>query len=201
MNAGRFPLVHWPSLMLGLLGGIAVGLLAGYFWLFRPPPLVLAVPTPVPLPPTPTPAPVHVYVSGAVAIPGVYTLPVNSRVEDAVRAAGGFAADADREGVNLALSVRDGDHVHIPRRGETASTKTKHTSAARAAPASPVDVNRATLAELEAIPGIGHVMAQRIVAHRPYGNVEDLLHVPGIGPATLAKIRPYVTVEDEGERK
>ncbi len=188
--------IHRFSLAVGLLSGMALGLLIGYVWVFRPPPLVLDIPTPLPLPPTPTPSPVVVYVSGEVRSPGVYTLPASSRVVDAVRAAGGLTDLADVNAVNLALPVEDGAHVHIPRQGqhpeENASIRSRPTPVA--SEGFPVDVNTASLSELEAIPGIGHVMAQRIVKHRPYGAVDDLLRVPGIGPATLKKIRPYVTV-------
>ncbi len=188
--------IHWFSLILGGLGGMVLGVLLGYVWVFRAPSLVLEVPTPLPLPPTATPAPVTVYVSGAVNNPGVYTLPAFSRVADAVRAAGGVTEHADKDAVNLALPLEDGTHVHVPRVGEVPGKgeKAHQREGASGAVTFPVDVNTAPPAALEAIPGIGRVMAQRIVAHRPYGTVEDLLRVPGIGPATLEKLRPYVKV-------
>lgn len=189
-------------LVIGICLGITVGLALGRFWLFQPKPLVLEVPSP---PPPPTPSPIRVYVSGAVARPGVYTLPADARVQDAVEAAGGLAADADQVAVNLASPLSDGDHVHVPARGEAAAP-TQVSVAARAAHSAakaeeevrfPVDVNTASAQELEAIPGVGPATAARIIENRPYATVDDLLRVKGIGPATLEKIRPYVTVGEE----
>ncbi len=180
---------YWA--LVGGLVGLALGMLLGRFWLFAPAPLVMEVPTPLPPPPTPTPAPVVVYVSGAVQSPGVYTLPPGSRVADAVNAAGGFAEGAATAAINLALPLEDGAQVHIPAQGEAPRPAVTPTPAGASFP---VDVNTASQEMLEAIPGIGPTMARRIIEGRPYGTVDDLLRVRGIGPATLEKLRPYVTV-------
>jgi len=122
----------------------------------------------------------------------MYVIPPDSRVADAVEAAGGWTEEADQVRVNLALPLHDGDHVHVPARAEKPCARGSR--APTPIPAFPLDVNTASPQELEAIPGIGPTMARRIVENRPYAKVEDLLRVPGIGPATLERIRPYVTV-------
>lgn len=134
-----------------------------------------------------------VYVSGWVATPGVVEVEAGSIVADAVAAAGGALDGAQLDSINLARPLVEGDHVQIPGPGE-------------AAPAPPageeggglVSPNRATAAELEELPGVGPVLAQRIVAHReangPFEVVEDLLEVPGIGEAKLAGFRDLIVV-------
>ncbi|MGC8839608.1 MAG: helix-hairpin-helix domain-containing protein, partial [Anaerolineae bacterium] len=146
---------------------------------------------------TPTPGPLRVYVSGAVRAPDVYLLPPGSIVKDAIVSAGGPTEDADTDHINLARALSDGEHLYVPRRGETPPpTEPPPAFPTRApqGPVGPVDLNTATSAQLEALPGIGPALAQRIVEHRPYRSVDDLLAVPGIGPATLEKLRPLVTV-------
>mgnify|MGYP001026415096 CR=1 FL=1 len=152
-------------------------------------------------PVTPTAIPFIVaYVSGAVRAPDVYRLPGGARIKDLVLAAGGFADDADIERINLAAPITDGQHVRVPWIGDA-------TAAAEITPAeSPkggnsgglLDLNRATVAELDALPGIGSVLANRIVEWReregPFRSVDDLGKVEGIGPALLAKLAPLVTV-------
>ncbi|GAB4400832.1 MAG: hypothetical protein Kow00123_09360 [Anaerolineales bacterium] len=147
--------------------------------------------------PSPTPAPVRVYVSGAVVAPGVYTLPPGSIAQDALLAAGGPAQDADLSLVNLAARVSDGQQVHIPRAGEKVSQKSQATAIPTLA--GPLNLNTATAAELEQLPGIGPALAARIVQYRqehgPFRTVDALLLVSGIGPSTLERIRNLVTVE------
>jgi len=174
------PFLHLYSLVIGLLVGVAFGLLVGRFWLFRPAPLVLEIPTPAPWPPTATPAPLQAYITGAVAQPGVYTLPVGSRVAALVTAAGGFLEGADQRQVNLAQRVTDGMEMYVPVQGEEiAPARASRTPTPEVT--FPVDINLAPTKVLEAIPGIGPATAQRIVEARPYGEVDDLLRVKGIG--------------------
>lgn len=140
------------------------------------------------------------YVSGAVRAPDVYQLPVGARVKDLVLAAGGLSDDADIERINLAAPIADGQHVRVPWIGDTTpgAEATTAESGAGAGSGGLLDLNRATAAELDALPGIGKVLAGRIVEWReregPFQSVDDLGKVEGIGPALLAKLAPLVTV-------
>ncbi len=149
----------------------------------------------------PTPAPVDpgvvVYISGAVQAPDVYRLPAVARVKDLVLAAGGLAVDADADRVNLAGRLIDGQHVYVPRQGQADPVGVSDNVVGVENSGGMVNLNSASMAELEGLPGIGNAMAQRIIDHRsangPFGSVDDLANVKGIGPALLAKIAPLVT--------
>jgi len=146
--------------------------------------------------PTFTPAPVRVYVSGAVKSPGVYTLPPHSIAQDALLAAGGATDDADLSRVNLAAPLEEGQQVNVPREGQPAS---RNSPAPTPTVTCPVNVNTATAVQLESLPGIGPAIAERIIKYRqehgPFRTVDALLEVPGIGEATLEKIRGCVAVQ------
>ena len=139
---------------------------------------------------------VVVYISGAVRAPEVYQLPAAARMKDLVLAAGGLAPDADVERINLAEPLKDGSHVHVPRQGEA----TTDNAAASDTPEQNglIDLNTATAAELDGLPGIGQALAQRIVEYRsangPFKSVDDLQNVKGIGAALFAKIASLITV-------
>ncbi|WP_238402688.1 helix-hairpin-helix domain-containing protein [Cellulomonas sp. H30R-01] len=146
---------------------------------------------------------VVVHVVGAVTAPGVVRLPEGARVADALAAAGGAAADADLSTVNLARVVVDGEQVVVLRAGEQptaplpASAGGGTASAAGSQPAGLVDINTADVTALDALPGIGPVLAQRIVEHRaehPFTTVDELADVRGIGPALLETLRSSVRV-------
>jgi competence protein ComEA len=151
-------------------------------------------------------AEVVVHVVGAVAAPGVQRLPTGSRVIDAVEAAGGAAPDADLSRVNLAAVLADGQQVVVLRPGETppaaAGPGSSDPGAADGAggegDGALVDINRASAAELEELPGVGPATAEAIIAHRdqngPFASVEDLLDVRGIGEAKLEQLRDRATV-------
>lgn len=150
---------------------------------------------------TATPASVTVFVSGAVARPNIYTLPGGARVADALEAAGGLLPDAAHDAVNLAILLRDEAQIYVPLQSETVALPLAGASGATrgvvvdagilAVP--PVNLNQATSAELESLPGIGPAKAQAIIANRPYGSVDELDRVPGIGPATLEELRSLIT--------
>jgi len=133
---------------------------------------------------------ITVHVSGAVLAPGLVSLPAGSRVADAVMAAGGATEGAGLTALNLAASVSDGQQLVVPG-GEEAS-------GGAVAQEGRVAINSADAAALEALPGVGPVLAQRIVEHREqygaFSTPEDLLDVPGIGEAKLAAIRDSVLV-------
>ncbi len=214
----------------------AVVLLLVGWWLLRPatPPVEASLPLAEASPASPSttlattgpgageassttvPADIVVQAAGAVVHPGVYELPAGGRVADLVEAAGGLGPSADRERINLASVVADGQRVWIPRLGETAAPEVVAGSdapapstdaAASAAPSSgaggvarqaPLDLNTATAEELDTLPGVGPATAAAIIAQREasggFRSVDDLLEVRGIGEAKLEQIRPQVRV-------
>jgi competence protein ComEA len=142
-----------------------------------------------------------VHVAGAVAHPGLVELATGARVADAVAAAGGAAADADLDRVNLAAKITDGLRVLVPRMGEASGTDVVADaggSVRAATPSGPIDLNTASASELDALPGVGPATAAAIVSYREqHGNfttIDALTDVPGIGPAKLAQLRPLVQV-------
>jgi competence protein ComEA len=137
-----------------------------------------------------------VHVAGAVGKPGVYQLPLNARVHDAIQAAGGVAEDADPNALNLAAEVVDGSRVYVPVVGEEVPFVSDTTvSPAESVPVI-VDINRAAAGELEELPGIGPATAAAIVVERdrngPFLDVDELQRVPGIGPAKMDLLRGLV---------
>lgn len=164
---------------------------------------------------------VRVQVSGAVLEPGIYDLPANCRVEEAIAAAGGLTENADSERVNLVRKVRDGMQIRVPVQKATRTSRTQRKNAqvtaglgesaskkygsAKAGSGKKnnnqmprVRINSASASELQQLPGIGPALAQRIVKTRNSGrftSADDLLRVPGIGKAKLAKLRDYVEVD------
>jgi competence protein ComEA len=137
-------------------------------------------------------AQVTVDVAGAVKNPGVYTLPANSRVMDAIKMAGDKLKGADLSDVNLARIIKDGEQIYIYAKSSV-SRATSSAPRVKSKPAGFVLVNRANSKEFESLDGIGPVLASRIIAFRkangPFLTIEDLLKVPGIGAATLAKFK------------
>lgn len=168
------------------------------------PPTVAAAKSSAPDPAVTQPALLVVDVAGAVANPGVYQLSSPARVIDAVTTAGGPIGDADLDGLNLAAPLADGQRVYVPHAGEVdpASVPSGGLSAPAESggdvPRGPVNVNTATAAELESLPGVGPATAAAIVDERtrngPFASVDDLERVPGIGPAKLAALRDQVTL-------
>ncbi len=192
-----------------VLSSVFCIILAAVILVRQPAPVSIQIIDPTPRP-TRTPAQIVVHVTGAVVRPDVYALSENARLVDAVQAAGGLRPDADQAALNLAAPLRDGTRVHVPAVGTAPEPPPQATGAGVAGePAveavrelpqtgGPIDLNTASTTELESLPGIGPVLAQRIVddreANGPYTSVDDLLRVSGIGPAILEKLRPYATV-------
>ena len=144
------------------------------------------------------PAPiVVVQAAGAVLHPGLYRLASGTRVDDLVQAAGGLAADADADRVNLAALLTDGQKVYVPRVGEPLPADAAATDSTASA-AGPIDLNAASVAQLDTLPGVGPATAQAIVDYRTqhgrFRSVDDLLNVRGIGPAKLDALRGLVRV-------
>ena len=152
-------------------------------------------------------------VAGCVKRPGVYSLRENSRVIDAIKAAGGPKDDADTEAINLAAKIVDGSRIYVPAKGECSfgqvgGSRSLHTSATqnRSVQARQlvgnqgvvVNINTADLAELDLLPGVGPVTAQRIIDYRRqigrFTSVDQLLDVKGIGPKKLEQMRPCVAL-------
>ena len=198
----------WSLWVVGLLAALLV---VGSTWSGRPqvePAPVEPAPAASPAAASPAATPpvgvaadsaatVVVSVVGSVARPGLVTLPEGARVADAVTAAGGLLPDADPTSVNLAAVVSDGQQVAVGVPGAAAAGGTVGGTDTTSG-AGPVDLNAATAPDLDALPGIGPVLAQRIVEHRehngPFRSVEQLDDVPGIGPATYAELAELVTV-------
>jgi len=173
---------------------IIIGVLLGVGMLF----LVTRPPrgSPITLLPASSPAPITVYVSGEVIQAGLYSLPAGSRVNNAIQAAGGFSADANSEAINLAEILMDGEQIDIPKLitdtligGSTRLTDPSLTL---------VDINTATLEQLDILPEIGPKTAQAIIDYRdangPFAGIEDIMDVPRIGQATFDKIKDMITV-------
>jgi competence protein ComEA len=142
---------------------------------------------------------VVVHVAGAVVAPGVHRLPAGARVIDAVTVAGGPLPEASLDAINLAAPLVDGLRLYVPRVGEVVAAVAPGVVAPGVtATSGPVDLNRATVAELDGLPGVGPATAAAIVEHReragPFASVDDLEAVPGIGPAKLAALAGLVTV-------
>lgn len=147
-------------------------------------------------------ATILVHVAGNVARPGVYELPAGARVQDAVDAAGGPSAEAQLHALNLAAPLQDGSRIYVPSTAEAASVSAQVYGAEGAGAggdaSGPLNINTASLEQLQTLNGIGPVLAQRILDDRtrngPYRSVDDLLRVSGIGPKLLAALAPHVTV-------
>jgi competence protein ComEA len=148
--------------------------------------------------PEPSVAPdVTVYVCGAVRRPGVVRLPAGARVCDAIDLAGGADGRAELAAVNLAAKVIDGQQIVVPERGAAPPLAVDSTTTGAAAGAL-VNINLAGVAELETLPGVGPATAQAIITYRteqgPFGSIEDIKNVPGIGDAKFAAMKDAITV-------
>ena len=196
-----------------LLTGVLIGLLAAgsILLIARPergiPITLMPAPslTPSGLPkPTATPMPIQVLIKGQVNLPGIYKLDKEARLYDLIELAGGLTEKADIDRVNNVFILRDGDYFYVPSIGE------KIPDTARNAPGNnplddasyfdyPLNLNIASQAALESLPGIGPTKAMDIITYRDqvgaFKTVDDLLNIAGIGPSTLDAIREYLVVE------
>lgn len=191
-------------LVVAALGIAGVGV-----WRMLPPPTAVSVPAGLLHAPDTTPPPgpetdvqpaaeaastAFVHVTGAVARPGLIELPEGARVADALDHAGGPAPQADLGAINLAARIADGEQIYVPAQGEDPPPPT----AGGAVGGGKVNINSATETELQQLPGIGPVMAERIITYRhdhgPFTTVKELQSVPGIGPALMARLHEEITV-------
>jgi len=183
--------------VLYMVSGILFGLfVAALVWVVARNPSGEAVT----LRPVPTDKPIVVHVTGAVPRPGVYALPEGARVQDAISASGGFLAEADKEFINLARVLDDGEMLDIPYTAgfspvvptpvENVITSGSDTDL--------ININTASSFELDTLPGIGPTTAGKIIAYReengPFLAPEDIINVSGIGPGTYERIKDLITV-------
>lgn len=143
---------------------------------------------------------ITVDVKGAVKSPGIYDLPVGSRVHDAVQKAGGLTDEADSKSLNLAQKVSDEALVYVPTKGEeAASQQAASGTTASTSKDKKVNLNKASLEELKQVKGLGGKRAQDIIDHREangkFKSVDELKKVSGIGAKTIEKLKDYVTVD------
>src|SRR5215470_6991526 len=201
----RYKTLIFAAVILAIASGV-IALLT-----YRPAPVVITI---IPPGPTSTPLPIRVYVVGAVDAPDTYPLPSGSRVQDAIKAAGGAKPDADLNGINLAQLLHDGDKVSVPSlasantqsssNGSTTNAQSVTTSnttngsadttttpgASKSSKGTTiVHINTATLEELQALPGVGPSLAQKIIdyrtAHGAFKSIDDVSNVSGIGPSKV----------------
>jgi len=197
----------WWAIALGEVFGL---LSAGIILLPSQPPRGNAI---VLLPP-PTPIPIQVHVSGEVNHPGVYSLSPESRVQDAIQAAGGITSQANSSGLNIAALLEDGLRVQVPAQTPTETpapitgikTKEQQNSSQPISPpvqssTTLININTASQDELENLSGVGPVTAQKIIAFREengsFSSIEEIQKVSGVGPATFEKIRDFITVSGD----
>lgn len=156
--------------------------------------------------PAPTPSPLIVQVDGAVAQPGVYHLPRDSRVGEAIAAAGGLSTTADQSAINLAERLKDGEKIFIPILNPhptpgSVGPSSNNPSRSTISPGepTPVNINEASLEELEKLPGIGSSRAQQIIdyrqAHDGFKSPDELLNIKGIGPVIFDQLKDLITIE------
>jgi competence protein ComEA len=181
--------------ILYMASGILLGLfLAALVWVVARNPTGEAVT----LRPVPTDKPLVVHITGAVPRPGVYALPRGARVQDVISAAGGFLAEAEKADINLAAPLEDGEKLDIPFIEGASPVLATPEETVVVATTELININTASQAELESLPGIGPTSAQKIIEYReangPFLNTEDIINVQGIGTGTYERIKDLITV-------
>lgn len=208
MKFDRRDIIGW---LISFFAGVAVT--AGGMTMLnrtRPAPIVIVPPEATAQPnPTQTPGPIRVYVNGQVAAPAVYELPPGSLVEDAITAAGGWLDDANTVVVNLALPLTDGAQIYVPTLEETASLPNVVVNSLAppsnsgtvdgAGTGALININEATVEQLDTLPGIGPSTAQKIIDYQNengrFNTIEEIMNVSGIGEAKYNQIKELITIE------
>jgi len=179
----------------GIIGAVVVSLAVLLVRRPEPPRVVVQQPTARPAPSPIVPALLVVHLSGEVIAPGVYQLPVGARIDDALKAAGGPTIDGDIQRLNLAARLADGQQIVVPKR---ASPMLAPDASSPSPAPGRINLNLASVAELDQLPGVGPVTAQRIVAYReqhgPFTAVEELHQAKLVNAATFEKIKELVTI-------
>ncbi|MFC1996849.1 helix-hairpin-helix domain-containing protein [Chloroflexota bacterium] len=191
--------------------GVVIGLLgSGVIWLASQNPPG----NPITLLPPPTPIPIQVHITGEVQNPGVYALPIGSRVKDAIEAAGGYTENANKTALNLAATLEDGVRVQVPAKPQMeaptpSEATTPEPEVAPSLPTTPnteplsqlININTADQMALETLTGIGPVTAEKIITFReengPFSSIEEIQKVSGIGPVTFENIKDFITVGEQ----
>jgi competence protein ComEA len=184
--------------LLGVFAGFVLA--GGLLYVMRAP-----AGEPIMLQPAPTEKPIAVHVVGAVPRPGLYEFAEGARVQDAIDAAGGLLAEAAPESLNLAALLEDGQQLDVPYQagaepvpGSEPFGNALPTEAPTASAEDLININTATLEELDSLPGIGPTTAQKIIDYRtengPFLQIEDIMNVSGVGPSTFENIRDLITV-------
>jgi competence protein ComEA len=196
----------WKPILIGVVFGL---LSVGIILLVTRPPRG----APIQLKPPPTPLPYVIHVTGAVSEPGTYSLIAGSRIQDALDAAGGHLSIAYLEGINLAAYIKDGDQIWVPYQEQILSTPQRYEPIVIAKPqvdqgneqhhtaAQLININTASITELDELPGIGPTKAADIIAYRDkngnFERIEEIEMVTGIGPVTFEKIKALICVSDQ----
>lgn len=164
--------------------------------------------------PSLSPAEIYVHVAGEVHLPGLYKLPQGARVADAIKMAGGATSDADMDALNLAMPLKDGDKIVVPKKASqgpenpemhagiqipSTANQNQESGSLQSGGTSKININTASAKELESLPGIGPVLAQRIVDYRAqkggFKNIEEIKEVSGIGDKRFEAIKDLITVK------
>jgi competence protein ComEA len=187
---------NWQLVCIGILVGI---IFSGLILLVASPPR--GTPFELVTPSTPQ---IIIHITGAVLHPGVYTLPINSRLNDAITSAGGTLPNVDTNQINLSEFITDGERIYIPSTDDPISTYLSTSAPAKLIKSTetktifPININLASEEELSQLPGIGSTRARDIVLYRekygPFKTIEDLKNVSGIGPITFDSIKNLIVV-------
>lgn len=185
---------YFFATMTGAVFGVMLGfLLAGVIVFISQMPHGTAIT----LQPPPSPAPIRVQISGQITQPGIYALPKGSRIGDIIQAAGGLLPDASIRSINQAAILEDGVQVIIPSSAKPGEP-TQSSNNDQKGNNKLVNINDASQEELDALPNIGPVSAQKIIEYRTtkgmFTKIEDILNVPGIGQVTFEKIKELITI-------